>query len=118
MNCLRCGRETSEDHVFCDKCREEMENFPVHPGTAVMLPRRRNDVPAKKSRHHVHQAPSPEEQIKKLRKQRAGLSLTVAALAAILVLTSVLLVMKLQEKPARPGQNYSAMETTQSKPNP
>ena len=115
MNCLRCGRETSEDHVFCDSCREEMEKYPVHPGTAVLLPRREREAPPKKPRHHARSAPSAEEQVKKLRRQRRRLSVIVAVLAVLLVLSSLALIYKLQEKPVRPGQNYSAIETSQPK---
>ena len=39
MKCLKCGRET--DQTFCQACREEMEKYPVKPGTIVLLPKER-----------------------------------------------------------------------------
>lgn len=38
MNCIRCGKETEENHVFCDECLKDMEQYPVKPGTPIVLP--------------------------------------------------------------------------------
>lgn len=112
MNCLRCGRETQDDHVFCEGCREEMEKYPVRPGTAVMLPRRREEPVAKKSRRHVHAVPTMEEQVHRLKHQRFWLGLISIVLAASLVSFAAISAAQWKQKVYRPGQNYSAMETT------
>ena len=109
MSCLRCGRETEEGRSFCDLCLEEMEKYPVRPGTAVMLPRRQESTPPKKTKRH---APVPaEEQIKKLKKQKAVLCATLGLI--ILLLAAVLILERAEpvKEYLRPGQNYSAMET-------
>ena len=40
MSCMKCGKEVSEDQVFCPECLAEMERYPVKPGTPVLLPHR------------------------------------------------------------------------------
>lgn len=110
MNCLRCGRETEEDRPFCDRCMKEMEKCPVRPGTAVMLPHRQETPPIKKGKRHA--PPSSEEQIKSLKKQRNILRAVLCAV--ILLLLAVLILERAQpvKEYLRPGQNYSAVETT------
>ncbi len=38
MHCLNCNTETAEDQVFCDRCLEAMEGYPVDKGTPVIIP--------------------------------------------------------------------------------
>ena len=51
MQCLRCGRETEGDHVFCFLCETVMMKHPVKPNTVVTIPERsvrlRNNLPRK-----------------------------------------------------------------------
>ena len=49
MYCLRCGSETQEEKVFCDVCLEDMEQYPVKPGTVVTLPRQNETATSKKT---------------------------------------------------------------------
>ena len=112
MNCLKCGRETDEDHVFCESCRETMKKYPVRPGTAVLLPRRDHAPAVKKSRHRVRSVPTPEEQIRRLKRQRTWLSCLVCAFLLIFAAGTFLLVNLHRGENHRPGQNYSAVETT------
>lgn len=49
MNCIRCGRETEEDQVFCSACLKDMERHPVNPGTPIQLPKRTKRVAAKRA---------------------------------------------------------------------
>lgn len=48
MYCLKCGKETEADNVFCAGCLEVMEKYPVKPGTAVYIPSRKKAVEDKK----------------------------------------------------------------------
>ena len=50
MYCLRCGKETADNKVFCGSCLESMEEYPVKPGQPILLPNRPAPVPARKSR--------------------------------------------------------------------
>lgn len=110
MNCLRCGRETQDDHAFCDSCKETMKKYPVRPGTAVVLPKNKESAAQRKQKRH--QAPVPQDQIKKLKKQRRRLRITVFCLSLALVLLTALAAFYLyHEKPVKPGQNYVVVET-------
>jgi hypothetical protein len=50
MYCLRCGKETADNKVFCKSCLDTMEEYPVKPGQPIVLPSRPAPVPAKKGR--------------------------------------------------------------------
>ncbi len=50
MYCLRCGKETADNKIFCRSCLDTMEEYPVKPGQPIVLPSRPAPVPAKKSR--------------------------------------------------------------------
>ena len=66
MFCMKCGREI-ESGVFCLDCLCDMEKYPVKPGTAIQLPKRRDAVPARKM-FTPRKTLTAEEQIRKLRK--------------------------------------------------
>lgn len=75
MYCLRCGRDTENEQVFCADCLENMEKYPVKPGTIVQLPRRASSASQKKQVRR--RTLSPEEQV-------VHLKVTVRTLLAIL----------------------------------
>ena len=74
MNCVKCGREISEDQVFCEICLTEMENYPVKPGTAVHIPPRSPEEELPKKTVKRKHAPTMEEMLirtkTKLRRTR------------------------------------------------
>lgn len=114
MNCMKCGRDTEQNQIFCRDCLEEMERYPVKPGTVVQLPAQPPEPQIKKAGHR-RQTPTPEEQVKRLKKRSnilfLALSLT-AALAIFLGLSSYHLMREMAEQKAV-GQNYSTIiETT------
>ena len=112
MKCIKCGRET--DQTFCEKCRAEMEKYPVKPGTIVLLPKER---PANKKPQPRHQATPPEEKLRSQRRTIRRLSRAVAVLLVLLVLTGIAIV-QLVEKSAKPavGQNYSTVTKPSGSP--
>jgi len=67
MYCMKCGREMEEEHVFCNQCLAVMEKYPVKPGTAVQLPKRR-EMPFVKRPAPRRKALAPEEMVRKLRR--------------------------------------------------
>lgn len=82
MYCLKCGKETREERVFCDHCVEVMEQYPIKPGTPVQLPHREaTAAPKKSSRRKIL---SQEEQIQQLRT-------TVRTLMGCLLIVTLLL---------------------------
>ena len=109
MYCMKCGREAEMGQSFCPECLQEMDRYPVKPGTPVNLHKRR-EVPQKKvvKRRTV----PPEEQIRKLKRRVRRL--TVALLVALLLIAALAVptVTHLTEGRLRPGQNYSVITDT------
>ena len=113
MNCMKCGRETKDDQVFCQDCLRIMQRYPVQPGTVVFLPRRREPVLKKTVKRHVVSA---EEQIKMLQKHLTILWIVLAiCLAAIMLMINPTLHYAL-DKHVEIGQNYTTVTTTTSTP--
>lgn len=65
MYCLKCGK-TCKD-VFCAECVQNMENYPVKPGTPVSIPDREAYFTQKKAQQPKRKA-TAEEQNASLRK--------------------------------------------------
>ena len=105
MNCLRCGRETPAEQIFCQDCLIEMEKYPVKPGTAVQLPQRKENHSPRKSKRRIH---TSEEHIRHLqgwvRSLALLLFLALLAIVALLIPT----IEHLTEPHYLPGQNYSS----------
>ena len=109
MYCLKCGREVNEDRNFCPDCVSVMEKYPVKPGTAVLLPKRREGSPI--SRSPVRRKTlTAEEQIRKLR--RNALTFFVMWVITFLLLCAVTALgisHVLQQQHFSLGQNYSVI---------
>lgn len=111
MFCMKCGREIEEGQVFCVDCLRQMAKYPVKPGTAVLLPKRRESVAARRpvSRRKTL---TPEEQIRKLRK---GLRVMVILWLVTFLLFAASLYPAisyiLEDDHFLPGQNYSLIES-------
>ena len=71
MHCMKCGRKVENSRSFCPDCMEEMEKYPVKPGTVVKLPDHPVEAPVKKRKR----IPKPEEVISALRRSRRRLLL-------------------------------------------
>ncbi len=107
MQCLRCGRETDGEHVFCFLCESVMVKHPVKPNTVVTIPERsvRNrTTPARKPQRQ-------EDNTAQLQRTILQLRLWVCMLmAALMLCVGVLTWQELnqQKKPAI-GQNYTSI---------
>ncbi len=112
MNCMKCGREISNDQVFCEECLLDMKNYPVKPDTPVLLPPRALDPNMKRptAHHHHRKLRKPEDTISRLRSWVILLGVLTVALALAFAM-SVTLVLRLMDQPPPPnefaGQNYS-----------
>ena len=110
MNCMKCGRETDAENVFCQSCLLEMEKYPVQPGTVVLLPRRREAAVIKKpQKRHI---PTAEEQIKHLRKWLMILTLLLAAAVTAIVWMFNPTMHYVMDQHFEIGQNYSTVIPT------
>ena len=110
MNCMKCGRETQDESVFCQDCLLEMEKYPVRPGTVVQLHRRREVSAAKKmSKRHI---PSLEEQLKHYRKVTWILTLLLVLCIGAIVLMFKPTMHYVLDEHVEVGQNYSSVNSS------
>ena len=96
MSCMRCGKKTDLDNVFCPECLSGMEGYPVKPGTAIHIPIRREPVEQLPARQVKEK--SPEEQLASLRKLVKALVICLVSLAAALAISIGMLTFALAEE--------------------
>ncbi len=116
MHCLKCGKETKDQQVFCQHCLEVMDDYPVKPGVAIHLPTRQPLSAGAKQRHKRKALP-PEEQVASLR--RWVRRLTVLAVLLTLLLTAVgamLVETVLEQEQLHLGKNYTIDLTNNQAP--
>ena len=77
MSCLKCGQEVSAGQIFCDSCLADMERHPVKPGTPVIIPKRSNPPPSKRTYKRLQK---PEDLIASQRQLIGWLLTTVIIL--------------------------------------
>lgn len=107
MPCLRCGRDTEGDRVFCFLCESFMVKQPVKPNTVVTIPERT----AKIRTNPVRKPQRTEEDTEHLHRTIMQLRLWVCMLMAALMLCVGALTwqeLTREEKPAI-GQNYTSI---------
>lgn len=111
MNCLKCGKETSNGQVFCPDCQQVMQQYPVKPGTAIHLPHR--DTAADKKQYDPRREPSRADTIAQLRRMIHWLTATVAVLSVLLLLTASMLIHTLDKNSAANtiGRNYTTSDS-------
>lgn len=107
MNCIKCGKETVAENVFCADCLTEMGRYPVQPGTVVLLPRRKENTAQKKT--VKRRTVSPEEQIIVLRKWVIILALLLIACISAIVLMFEPTMHYIRDEHFEIGQNYSSV---------
>lgn len=93
MNCLRCGREISDEKTFCDACWETVRE-PLQPSpylnTQILLPSKRKTVKAAPAKSGA----KPEKKNEKANRKTSG-ALTVFLGALCVLVLVVALVMSL-----------------------
>lgn len=112
MGCLKCGRDTISEQVFCVDCLVEMEKYPVRPGTVVQLPSHKNASALKKA---VKRRTIPlEDQVKVLRKRVRILAILLILVTVIAAALAVPAVEHLLENHFKIGQNYTTVTQTET----
>lgn len=113
MFCLKCGKETKGEQVFCDSCLQVMDAYPVRSDAPIHLPNRTEPQPPKKASSRKRSLP-PEEQIQLLKTTNRRLALTVLGLAVALGICASAFIYHLITNPAQqaadsgnPGKNYT-----------
>lgn len=117
MNCMKCGVEIPENHVFCDHCLAVMEDYPVKPDAHIHLPKREDAAEAVKRNAKKKRTPSAEEKIAALRMKVLRLRLVVVILIFLLCIVSALFGLRMYEdiyaQPAT-GKNYTIDTSTKT----
>ena len=110
VSCMRCGKETEVDQVFCDECLTDMERHPVKPGTPIQLPQRETRTVVKRSSFKLA-ASKWQDKIFRLKYTIFWLSMIIILLTAALVLA---LGMLLQITPAWVNEFFFEQPVVQS----
>ena len=107
MQCLRCGRETEDERVFCFLCESVMVKQPVKPNTVVTIPER--SVRARMG--PVRKPARVEEDTDHLHRTILQLRLWVCMLMAALMLCVGVLTWQELSRAREPaiGENYSSI---------
>ncbi len=107
MNCMKCGRETVQERVFCEDCLLDMAAHPVKPGTVVLLPRR--EIAAKKATKK--RIVPLEDQVKSL-KRWCRLQTFVLVICLVLIAAMIHPTLHyLLDEHVQKGQNYTSIVT-------
>ena len=112
MECMKCGRQTDENNVFCKDCLSDMAKYPIKPDTPVVLPQRKK----KERKSPQKKMVKPEEIIEQLNKKIKRLRICVAVLLLLFAATAgVLAVTMSQDSPKTDlGSNYSTYSSTEA----
>jgi hypothetical protein len=113
MGCMKCGRDTISEQVFCPDCLAEMEKYPVRPGTVVQIPVRRAAASVKKQPAKKRTVPL-EDQVKVLKKRCRVLFLLLIVTTAIATLLAFPAVEHYFENHHKIGQNYTTITPTEA----
>ena len=90
MQCVKCGRDSAGEQIFCESCLSGMEQYPVKPGTPVNLPKHYADQLPKRTSHRKRPL-TPDEQILYLRKHLRRARIFSMILALLLCAATALL---------------------------
>lgn len=113
MACMKCGKKTKDEQVFCPACLAVMEAYPVKSDVRIQLPNWQK-LDAAKRANRKRSVP-PEEQVvslrRSLRRARAyGLIVTLLLCAAALFLLQAFFAPTSEEE-ANHGTNYTYDES-------
>ena len=107
MQCLKCGKDTKSEQIFCAHCLAVMDAYPVKPDVHIQLPKQAERDLSKKAAKK-RRPPSLEEQILSLRKRNRR---WVAALLAVMCLLAaacyLLLRTAISTQDTDVGKNYT-----------
>ena len=112
MNCLKCGKETVDENVFCAQCQETMAKHPVKPGTVIHLTHREVPLSDKKASAKVREE-APTDQLLQLRKMIRWLIATITLLSLLLCAAAGMLIHTFTEESSIPaiGRNYTTSQS-------
>lgn len=83
MWCIKCGKDTKNEQVFCPQCLAGMEAYPVRPDVHIQLPNHSARNAAKKNAKKKR-TPTPEELVVLLRTKNRRLLVVILVLLLLL----------------------------------
>lgn len=86
MVCMKCGKNTEKERMFCAHCLEVMEAYPVKPDVHIQLPTRDKSAAPKKQTRKVRIDPKDAKIVTLRRQVRLLWVVVIALLLAIAVL--------------------------------
>ena len=111
MYCLKCGKDTKGEQVFCNSCLDVMDAYPVKSDTPIQLPKRNAPQPSSKKSSQRKKAIPAEEQIQNLKATNRRLSLVILCLILALGICASAFAYHLSNPPAQDtsnsGKNYT-----------
>ena len=113
MNCLKCGKDTKGEQVFCDSCLERMDAYPVRSDAPIHLPNHSTSQAAVKKAPPRKKALPAEEVIQQLKTVNRRLIWAVLALTLALGLCAgglayhLLNPQQINEEAVTSGKNYT-----------
>ena len=110
MVCMKCGKETKNERVFCARCLEVMEAYPVKPDVIVQLPSHNPEAAPKKQSRKIRIDPK-DAQIIALRRQLRLMWLLVIALLLALGLLMAREYCLPDAEPTEPTSSYTEPTT-------
>lgn len=83
MWCLKCGKDTKNEQVFCPQCLAGMDAYPVKPDVHIQLPNHsaRNNP---KKNVKKKRTPTPEDMVAILRTRNRRLLVVILVLVLLL----------------------------------
>lgn len=106
MVCMKCGKNTEKERMFCARCLEVMEAYPVKPDAVVQLPSR-NSANAPKKQTRKGRTDPKDARISALRRQVRLMWLVVIALLLAVALLLIREVHVLKVIQADPSYSYT-----------
>lgn len=116
MNCMKCGRETKSDDVFCQDCLEHMERHPVPENMLAYVPTEKDRSAAVKKHAVTHTIVSTDDQVKRLQRETDWLRLMVILFAVLSMFLGIVSMETLNELKISNliGKNYKTVVATDS----
>ena len=113
LGCIKCGRDTVSDQVFCPDCLAEMKKYPVRPGTVVQLPSRKAAPTGKKQQSKKRVIPL-EDQVKTLKKRCWTFFILMILFAALSAALAFPAAEHIWGNNRKIGQNYTTVIPTEA----
>ena len=113
MACMKCGKETQEGQLFCARCLESMEAYPVKPDVHIQLPVRSKEAAPKKQSRKGH-APQKDAQLAALQWKVRWMALVILVLLLALFISNV----KELRNAVKPDSGDIGRNYTYSQPTP